>query len=173
MSNQPTTDELVAWLREQATDYNHHPFAQMTLAAAANALSATPTREELLAMVDDLRATLQTIHRIECSIPVQDIYSLAMLHGSPYAGETWQVPMRRALALTPTAALADLKARVRREVLEEVAKVADSAESKARNDSSRQREYNNLDGAMRHAAKASMCADFAAELRRMAEGDTK
>jgi hypothetical protein len=118
--NKPTTDELVAWLREQATDYNHHPFAQMTLAAAAEALSATPTREELLAMVERLKGELDLLMR-DAKVAVSVGCDGLDESESPYYFNNLENRIQHidVLTLTPADALADLKARVRREVLEE------------------------------------------------------
>ena len=84
----PTPEELVKWLRADAKFWGNvfEPDAAK-LTAAADLISA---QAETLRQMRD---ALEHIHNIQCSIEVQRVYSLAMLHGEPYKGLTWEKEM--------------------------------------------------------------------------------
>jgi len=94
-----TVPEIVTWLREQA--YECHigaavlclPEHHKKLQAAADALAATPTRDELLAMVTQLKGAMSYLHG-QCE---------EHLPGYAYSDE--EAANEKLLTLTPTDAV--------------------------------------------------------------------
>jgi predicted phage gp36 major capsid-like protein len=169
--SKPTTAELVAWLREQSTDTKFRMYETRLLEAAADALSATPTREELLAMVEAMReAHTKLIERIgevlDCTF---DGSISESEHDSDCIGCQLCKIANQALALTPTAALADLKARVRRDVLEEVAQATEAKAAHLLQLESQSHSEGNVSESLESGYLGSSYQKIAAELRWMAK----